>query len=264
MSIPRTAHASFLAALAAFVGCAPSDLPDPVIGTQPGPTADAAIATAACTPGPCTCGAAQGYRTCADAGPACTCAAPLPVPTPPARIDGDCAEGQYVGNFEGAAGFVFPQSPVSGLGDWFDGAKPALSITLSKAAGGQEFQVLGDGAMHGNANGSFPFDATITGNLDCSTKLYSATIAGSVQLFLDGVRNQFTGTMNAQYDGQRHAFVNGQWTVTGTAEDGGLDFGLVGSGTWHAELLADGGAGSSLDAGADAGTGSSPDAGAGP
>jgi hypothetical protein len=61
--------------------------------------------------------------------------------------------------------------------------------------------------------------------------------------------------MEANYDGEKHAFVDGVWSVMGTSADGGLDFALVGNGTWHAELAdasadsAEGGATSDKDAG---------------
>ncbi|HTU64106.1 MAG TPA: hypothetical protein VMF89_36825, partial [Polyangiales bacterium] len=118
--------------------------------------------------------------------------------------------------------------------------RPPLQITLS-AAQGDEFAVSGNGVMRGNANSTFPFEATISGKLHCETKRFQATLVGSVQLVLDGVRNGFTGTMESSYDSEARAFTAGTWTVTGSEADGGFDLGLSGNGSWSARHAGDAG-----------------------
>lgn len=160
-------------------------------------------------------------------------------------IVGVCPTGRYAGNFKGTAGFIIPTTDVSGL-DLFND-QPPLQITLSPPVG-NEFVVVGDGTMRGNANATFPFVATIRGNLDCNTKQFKATLTGSVQLFLEGINNDFTGTMVSTYDTDTHSFTSGVWTVTGNGADGGADFGLTANGSWTAEHVNDAG----TDAGGDA------------
>jgi hypothetical protein len=146
--------------------------------------------------------------------------------------------GLYTGNFEGEAGFFIAVGAVSGF-DLFE-ETPPLQITLANPAGASELgAVVGDGKMQGTADGLFPFEATIKGTLDCTTKQFKATLMGSVQLVLDGVLNHFTGTMTASYEGESQTFTNGMWTVTGSEADGGTDFGLTGMGTWTASYARD-------------------------
>jgi hypothetical protein len=154
-------------------------------------------------------------------------------------VVGNCPTGRYAGNFEGTAGFVLPTVDASGF-DFFND-EPPLQIPLS-AGSGDEFTVSGNGVMHGNANGTFPFDAKITGKLNCETKQFKATLVGSVALFIDEVRNDFTGTMESTYDPLAQAFTAGMWTVTGSEADGGLDLGLTGNGSWSAQHVSDAGA----------------------
>ncbi len=201
------------------------------------PSAEAGI----CVPQPCACSSGPGTQRCNAGGQLGNCECPVPVATTPdaAVINvGSCPTGVYEGNFEGEAGFLFALGPVSGL-DLFD-ERPPLQITLSPLRG-EEFAVSGNGVMRGNANGTFPFEATITGKLQCETKRFQATLVGSVQLVLDGVRNDFTGTMESSYDSDARAFAAGTWTVTGSDADGGFDLGLSGSGSWSARHAGDGG-----------------------
>jgi hypothetical protein len=155
-------------------------------------------------------------------------------------VTGGCPIGRYIGNFKGTAGFIIPTADISGLELFND--MPPLQITLSPSTGGSEFEVVGDGVMRGNANGTFPFEATIKGSLDCGTRKFKAALSGSVQLFLEGIRNDFTGSMESSYDTTAHAFTDGSWTVMGNGADGGSDFGLTANGSWSAAHTKDAGA----------------------
>jgi hypothetical protein len=240
---------------AALLGCGETTSSD----TTPSDTFDAGSSpisanTTACTPRACTCDGGSGQQMCiGDTLGPCECRVQNLPPPPAVNVRGDCIAGPYTGNFEGLAGFVITQAPVSGS-DILGGTLP-LQINLQRPDRADEFAIVGNGIMRGNANGSFPFKAQLTGELDCPKKRFSAQLVGSVTLFLDGVENAFVGKMEANYDGEKHAFVDGVWNVMGSNADGGLDFALVGNGTWHAELAdasvdgADGGATSALDAG---------------
>ncbi|HEX6242240.1 MAG TPA: hypothetical protein VFZ61_15120, partial [Polyangiales bacterium] len=193
---------------------------------------------AQCVAETCWCGAQTGMRRCDAFGRLNTCECPsAPVSGFEAGVTvimGGCPTGRYAGNFKGTAGFIIPTADISGL-EIFDDAPP-LQITLSPGSGDSEFVVVGDGVMRGNANGTFPFEATIKGNLDCGTRKFKATLTGSVQLFLEGIRNDFTGSMESSYDTTANAFIDGTWTVMGSSADGGSDFGLTANGSWTAEL----------------------------
>lgn len=200
-------------------------------------------AATSCLPESCACGSLTGVRRCDGAGQLGSCDCPTAAPGQDAavRTVGACPSGRYAGNFEGEAGFLIAVGAVTGL-DFFD-EQPPLQITLSPPAG-SELVAIGSGTMRGNANGAFPFEATITGMLDCYANKFTATLVGSVQLVLDGVLNNFTGTMEAAYDDATQTFTAGTWTVTGSDADGGFDLGLTGTGTWNAAFAGDG-----LDAG---------------
>jgi len=204
-----TKHRASLAVLCASfaASCGQSDDVPPITTSTGADAATVSVDASACAPTPCSCGTSSGLTVCTDGGAArCTCAPTLPPLPPIANTVGECAAGLYVGNFEGLAGFIISQAPVAGL-DFAAGAVP-LQIMLESS----------------------------TGELDCDKKRYTATLAGSVQLFLDGLDNAFTGTMVANYDAAKQALVDGAWMVTGINVDGGVDFGLTGSGSWHAEL----------------------------
>jgi hypothetical protein len=238
----RETHALTAMALlvALATGCAAEDeatLAGPYDSGAASMQPDAAF----CAPEACSCGTLPGVRRCGSAGQlaGCECDAPSPVPPDAAvRSVGICPAGRYAGNFEGTAGFIIPTADISGF-ELFDD-KPPLQITLSPAVG-DEFEVLGDGVMRGNANGTFPFEAMIKGKLDCNTKKFTATLTGSVQILLEGIRNDFMGTMESSYDTDARAFSAGKWTVTGSEADGGSDFGLTGNGSWSAAQERDGG-----------------------
>lgn len=223
--------------LFSVLGCGAEDAD----GT-PGITQDAALTTpdaASCAPSPCTCGSLLGTRSCSAAGALgeCVCAPTSSTPDASVTFEGACSSGVYRGTFEGNAGFIITTTPVTGLD--LTAGKPALELTLQEPANG-EFISIGKGTMRGNANATFPFEATIDGQLDCRTKQFKATIVGSVQLFLDGIRNDFTGTMSSSYDTSTNALTDGMWTVMGSSADGGSDLGLTGNGKWNAKYSGDG------------------------
>ena len=182
----------------------------------------------------CTCGSDPGARICIDGDfQDCECDTGADDPKDDGNdLFGDCLPGRYEGNFEGWAGFLIESTPVTGLD--LSGI-PALVLNLEQPGGSSEFLEVGDGFMKGNANGTFPFEARIRGRLNCGELTFEGEIAGSVQLFVDGFDNPFTGTMTSKYDPAKHAFTEGKWKVTGTSGDAGVDFGLTGSGKWSAE-----------------------------
>jgi hypothetical protein len=207
------------------------------------PVSDARPA-AQCQDEPCSCVGAVGMRRCDASGQLgmCECPDVRPIDAGAVTVD-SCPVGRYEGNFEGMAGFLIATGEVSGLSLFEDA--PPLQITLSAPPGTAELEVTGDGIMHGNANGFFPFEARIKGKLDCTSKKFTATLSGSVQLVIDGIANEFTGTMESSYDANARAFKGGAWTVTGD-DTNGADLGLTGSGTWDAEYRG-------ADAGSDGG-----------
>jgi hypothetical protein len=200
-----------------------------------GGTSPALDAAPICTPQSCACGSLSGVRRCDPAGQLGLCECPQAPAMQDAgvRTIGSCPSGRYAGNFEGEAGFFIALGAVAGF-DFFDD-QPPLQITLSPPTG-SELVAIGSGTMRGNANGAFPFEATIMGMLDCDAEKFTATLVGSVQLVLDGVVNNFTGTMEADYDADTQTLAGGTWTVTGSDADGGFDLGLTGMGTWSATL----------------------------
>jgi hypothetical protein len=227
---------------AATVACGSGDeraagTPDASGGVTPATAPDAGF----CSAQPCACSGAVGTRRCDATGVlgACDCPVPAATTLDAAVINiGICPTGRYEGNFGGEAGFLFALGSVSGLDLWNE--QPPLQITLSRERG-DEFAVSGNGMMRGTANGAFPFEAMITGKLNCETKRFQARLVGSVQLVFDGVRNDFTGTMESLYDPQAQAFTGGTWTVTGSDADGGFDLGLNGEGSWSAQHVPDAG-----------------------
>lgn len=226
--------------LALAPGCGADDSPisaSPRDAGGPGPWLDAA----GCVPQTCACASGVGMRRCDALGQltGCECqAAPVAVQDAAVVVVGSCPTGRYTGNFKGTAGFLIPTTDISGLQLFNE--EPPLQITLSPG-GSSEFEVLGDGTMRGNANGTFPFEANIKGKLDCNTKQFKAELTGSVQLFLESIRNDFTGSMESSYDSDAHAFTAGTWKVMGSSADGGADFGLTANGSWSADHAKDAG-----------------------
>lgn len=233
-----------LLSLAACGGTDPQNASAASEGDAAPPLADAQVPV--CQSQPCACVGAVGVRQCDILGQLGLCECPsAPQPPDAGAITVDsCPIGRYEGNFEGTAGFLIPTTDVSGLNLFEEG--PPLQITLSAPPGTAELEVSGDGVMHGNANGLFPFDAKIKGKLDCTTKKFTATLTGAVQIVIDGVANDFTGTMTSSYDTNARAFTTGMWTVTGD-DSHGADLGLTGSGTWNADYRG-------ADAGVDGGS----------
>jgi hypothetical protein len=223
-----------LCALARGLAACSSD-PGPALspGDLPELEQDAEAATA-CESGAledCDCPQGSGVRVCIDGGfEACQCSEPDDASAPQDPLS-SCAPGHYEGTFEGWAGFVVATTPVTALDL---SGMPGLVLDVERPSGGGEFLEVGNGFMKGNANGTFPFEASIEGRLDCSKREFTGEVKGSVQLVFDGLDNPFTGTMTAKYDDTKLSFVEGKWEVKGAAADGGIDFGLVGSGSWSA------------------------------
>lgn len=180
----------------------------------------------------CTCTAADG-----GVGPVgqqqcfegewllCNC---LPVLVQPGSTLGDCLAGDYLGDFKGnyRSGFKFGLPlDVSG----------ALKLTLDQQKeGAGEFvtYAISNGVVSGKANDTYPFSGTLTGELNCTTKTFTAVFEGCYQLnetlgnLLQGC---FKGPWNGVYNGKTHAFDVGSWDIL---EPNGALFNAGGNGTW--------------------------------
>lgn len=244
-------------------------------------TSDASTATVdgVCDDGqtrPCTCSdgpsaGKPGSQPCySDTWLLCNCSSSLPA-TGAVSTAGSCLPGRYEGNFTGLyfSGFSPGGIPVPVFGIDLSG-QPPLSLTLregqSSGGSGAEFTTytVSDGIVKGTADGIFPFEGTITGALDCSSKLFTGTFKGRYSLGLDigtiSDINQgfFEGPVTAVYDGTTHSFKPGTWDVLEVAGKGGAGAGagwgvaiakLGGNGDWSADYK---GMGTS-DAGVDGG-----------
>lgn len=141
---------------------------------------------------------------------------------------GGCKPGHYEGNFDGwyssslmVAGFL----PVFAL----DATMPGLEFNLDQGAGGGEILTVSGGKMRGTANGLFPFEFDIVGELDCSTLKFNANlINGFYNAF--GIIVPMEGPITADYDPVTASMVMGIWTVTEPT----MPYG--GSGNWSAQF----------------------------
>jgi hypothetical protein len=175
----------------------------------------------------------------------------------PVSVAGDCLPGRYEGNFTGLyySGFAPGGFPVPVIGIDVSGLPP-LTLTLRESGGGgngaTEFATysVSDGVVKGTADGIFPFEGTITGELNCASKLFKGTFTGRYSLGIDigtvSDINQgfFVGPVTAVYDGVKHTFKPGTWDVLETAGQGGAGAGagwgftiakLGGNGDWYAD-----------------------------
>jgi hypothetical protein len=149
--------------------------------------------------------------------------------------------GQFTGKYKpGAFGFgvigSFIEVDIMGAGA---NGYPALSFTLdAKQQGGGEFSsfTVKNGCMVGSANAygtNNPFVALITGDLDCKTGKFSGTLTGRYDLLGLGLKFEFTGPLDSQFEAPQSRLKDGVWNVKeppaldGTAAGGG-------GGTWSA------------------------------
>lgn len=143
-------------------------------------------------------------------------------PPPPVNVSGDCLPGRYIGNFIGLyfSGFNFAGIPIPVTGVDLSGQPPlVLQLEETVASGGGEFPTyeVSEGYVKGTADGIFPFEATLTGSLDCQTKQFVGEMDGWYSLLLevgsDLNKGYFKGPVTATYDGTTHEFVFGKWDV---------------------------------------------------
>lgn len=149
--------------------------------------------------------------------------------------------GQFTGKYKpGAFGFgivgSFIEVDIMGAGA---NGYPALSFTLeAKQQGGGEFTsfTVKNGCMIGSANAygtNNPFVGLITGELDCKTGKFSGMITGRYDLLGFGLKFEFTGPVDSQFENPQMRLKDGVWNVKeppaldGTAAGGG-------GGTWSA------------------------------
>lgn len=230
---------------------------------------------------PCTCaGGAPGRQTCEAAlatltWSACECAASdgLIVPnfegnrrtditfewqrTAASEDLGGCLPGEYEGTFGGlywsylATLAPIPELfvPVANLA--FPGEPSGFKFTVMPAEGGETVLRI-RGRMDGVADGLFPFNSALEGQLDCSTKTFTAHILqGQYSILFEGFLPQsFEGMMWGTYDVKTRTIVAGEWDVRETTgmPPGALaptlprEFardGFGGFGTWAAALPTD-------------------------
>lgn len=227
---------------------------------------------------PCSCaGGARGAQTCdvAVGWSACTCADAsgqiIPdfegnrrtditfewAKTPTGGDVGGCLPGEYEGTFGGLYwSYLATLAPIEELfvpvaNLAIPGEPSGFKFTVMPAEGGETVLRI-QGRMDGLADGLFPFNSALEGQLDCATKTFSANIVGGMySILVDGLLPQsFEGVMWGSYDVKTHTIVAGEWDVretTGTPP-GTLapmlprEFkrdGFGGFGTWAAALPTD-------------------------
>lgn len=213
---------------------------------------DAGTLIGACAPlnltRQCGCGASLGMQNCLATGWAeCACAggsAPVDAGirlfsdagSPPTVADGTpsgnlradivfdwlrseaspgtCEAGKYSGKF---TGIYLPQTAYAAPIPVFDlanGDRPGLAFTLEQSANGEELQIA-NGYVKGTADGLFPFDAALTGTLDCKTSTFTGVLDGYYKIpipFVEGPY-KFKGPVTGKYDKNAHVFLLGTWTV---------------------------------------------------
>ncbi|MCP4604659.1 MAG: hypothetical protein GY847_29755 [Proteobacteria bacterium] len=149
---------------------------------------------------------------------------------------GACKAGRYVGNFDGIYTRKGGQFPFDDNGIVHDssvevsGVYPGVSININKSSNGEVFKIS-DGAFHGNALWIFTFEAEVEGELDCPTGKLRMKIINGFYHYPVMARRVFEGEAEADYDRNKHAFVNGRWRVSEPCCPG-LNGGWGG---WHAK-----------------------------
>jgi hypothetical protein len=163
--------------------------------------------------------------------------------TTPVNNLGQCKAGHYEGDFNGTyrSGFLLGAGiPVFALDLTL---APALKFTLEEKVGGDpEFPsyVISDGQIHGTADGLFPFDAKLTGTLDCRTKTLHGEMDGGYSIILPAGLNQgvFKGPVVGNYDSSNQTFTSGTWTLV---EEDTLGISVAGDpggeGVWTAKWV---------------------------
>lgn len=180
------------------------------------------------------------------------------VPPPPTNASivpgGNCKAGHYLGQLEGlyvspaAVGFTPGGVPISTdpkfiatdiLNTLFPpmgGVSPGFEFWLNAAEDyspceeGQEFcfdyQVEG-GKARGVADGLFPFELEINGQLDCDQGKFQGLVENG-WYEVAGIRFFYEGTIEGSYDAAQAAFFDGKWKVHEPADPT-----AGGEGTWY-------------------------------
>jgi len=184
------------------------------------------------------------------------------VPPPPSTgamvTGGGCKAGHYVGQLEGtyispaAVGFtpqgvpistdpnnidaavlnmLFP--PAGGVGPGFEfWLEASEEVVECEPVPGEEFTFCPDfkvegGKAKGVANGLFPFEMDLKGQLDCDQGNFQGLIENG-HYEVAGIPFYFEGTIEASYDAANSQFFDGKWDVTEPADPS-----AGGNGTWY-------------------------------
>jgi hypothetical protein len=147
---------------------------------------------------------------------------------------GSCEPGFYVGSFMGlyfpSATFGLAPLPVVSSGT---AARPGLAFTLEESGSGEHLEIT-DGWMEGTANSTFPFEAAITGTLNCTTLQFDAVMDGGYWTSPDmsSGRVNFIGPIVGIYDKPTHTIQMGTWDLDEYNPAPAIPSG--GNGTWQA------------------------------
>jgi hypothetical protein len=145
----------------------------------------------------------------------------FPETTPEVR---PCKAGRYLGTFDGfyAPGVAVWPTPIPVFGN--------IELVLDETQDG-EFLAIGDGTLAGMALGLFPFEATVSGRVNCAAgKLEGGYLSDGV--YIVGVLPYtFDGPITADFDPRTNTFLNGRWTV---GEPDWTTHLYGGEGTWQA------------------------------
>jgi len=133
---------------------------------------------------------------------------------------GGCLPGKYEGTFGGLYwSYIATLAPIHGLAVPIanidiPGEPSGFFFTVEPAEGGETVLKI-KGQMVGTADLTFPFTATVEGELDCKTKTFNAFMkGGKYSVLIDGLAAQyFDGVMSGKYDVETHTFINGEWDV---------------------------------------------------
>lgn len=171
---------------------------------------------------------------------------------------GDCTAGHYLGQLEGlyespaAVGFTPGGIPISTdpkfistdiLNTLFPpmgGISPGFEFWLNASEDtapceiGQEFcfdYLVEGGKARGVANGLFPFEMDINGQLDCDAGNFEGQLENG-WYDVAGIRFHYEGTLRGSYDAAQSAFFDGTWVATEPADPS-----AGGEGTWYTALV---------------------------
>jgi hypothetical protein len=141
--------------------------------------------------------------------------------------DRPCKAGRYTGMFDGfyAPGVAVWPSPIPVFGD--------IQIVLEETQDG-EFLAIGDGTLEGVALGLFPFQARISGRVNCSAGLLEDGFLNDGVYIVGVLPYTFSGPFTADFDPLTNSFVDGRWIV-GEPDWATRTYG--GEGTWQASWV---------------------------